>query len=125
MARLARVACRAAAWVAFVDGAVAIVVEAIASFRRGLHALLARKCASGTMSHAGRAHARQAGAACRAAAGIALIDAAVAIVVDAIADFRSTRIDQRRIVVAIGGWQGEEIVRLFAGREAVPDVAVV
>src|SRR5258706_3962587 len=40
------------------------------------------------MPHAGRAHARQAGAACRAAAGIALIDAAVAIVVEAIAGFR-------------------------------------
>lgn len=85
-ARLARVACYAAARVAVISRPVAIVIEAIASFGRRKHRLRTNDRPGRTSGDAGAAQSRQTVITRHTAAGIAFIDGAVAIVVDAVTD---------------------------------------
>src|SRR6185503_18178658 len=87
-AELAGAAARAAAGVAVVDHAVAVVVDAVAGLRARLRVLVADDGDALAHGRARRADALEPGVAEEAAAGVAVVDRAVAVVVGAVAGLR-------------------------------------
>src|SRR5690606_5382737 len=87
-AELSGVARGPATRIAFVDHAVAVVVEAVAALAGGRADGHAVEHAAHALLNAGAADPQLPGAARAAAAGVAVVDHAVAIVVDAVADLR-------------------------------------
>jgi hypothetical protein len=86
-AALAGIARNAATGVAVVHGAIAIVIEAVARFSRGVDVAVADDCAARARRRSIRANTLLTRGARRPAARIAIVHDAVAIVVEAIARF--------------------------------------
>jgi hypothetical protein len=95
-AALSGAARQSAARVAVVDGAIAIVIEAVARLGGRIVVAIADDCAARARRRSSGANALLASRANQAAAWIAIVGSAVAIVVEAVAGFRA----RRRILIA-------------------------
>src|SRR5262249_2476841 len=107
---------------ALVDLTVAVVVLAVAGLGRGLHVLVADDAAVLARGGARRADALQAGVARLAALGVALVDLAVAVVVEPVAQLDAGLLvlvaDGRHGQSGVGAGRADPLLPGFAARGA-------